>query len=292
MKIRWDINTTESSPHCQPEITPPPNAKNAKSSLKTPMTMVIRRAIPRYTKCPLGLTLNLVGAAQPWISAISRVMRAYPKMSPRPSQILCRRIQLCPASRATCPPSITTPRRGTLPVGRRRSAVASGEHVATVAFGSGVIWPVDTSIRLSFIHFQFSWSSSGHSVRNFSPPSPALMLLMPLVVAWTPGAMLEWDPPPVEFHHRDRAANTRRSVSDALTLPVVISSLVINDSSPIRIVDTSHAGLKDLGWKSLMLRHSRVDGWNRPLGVCIRIAGGAKGYSGGKINVPQYCPFS
>lgn len=56
----------------------------------------------------------------------------------------------------------------------------------------------------------------------------------------------------------------------------------------MRMVDTSHAGLKDLGWKSLILRHRRVDGWNRPLGVCMRIAGGAKGYSGGKTKVPQY----
>jgi hypothetical protein len=73
---------------------------------------------------------------------------------------------------------------------------------------------------------------------------------------------------------------------------VVISSLVMNDSSPIRIVETSHAGLKDFGWKSLMLKQSRVDGWKRPLGVCIRMAGGANGYSGGNIRVPQYCPFS
>jgi hypothetical protein len=115
---------------------------------------------------------------------------------------------------------------------------------------------------------------------------------MPLDVFVTPGVALACDPPPVEFHHRDRAASTLRSPSDALTLPVVISSLVMNERSPIRIVETSHAGLKDLGWKSLMLRQRRVDGWNRPLGVCMRIAGGAKGYSGGNIKVPQYCPFS
>lgn len=60
----------------------------------------------------------------------------------------------------------------------------------------------------------------------------------------------------------------------------------------MRMVETSQAGLKDFGWKSLMLRQSRVEGWNRPLGVCMRMAGGANGYSGGKINVPQYCPFS
>jgi hypothetical protein len=93
----------------------------------------------------------------------------------------------------------------------------------------------------------------------------------------TPGTALACDPPPVEFHHRDRAAYNLRSASELLTLPVVISSLVINDSRPIRIVDTSHAGLKDFGWKSLMLRQRRVEGWKRPLGVCMRIAGGAKG---------------
>jgi hypothetical protein len=102
----------------------------------------------------------------------------------------------------------------------------------------------------------------------------------------------ECEPPPVEFHHRERAANSLRSLSEALTLPVVISSLVMKLKRPIKIVETSHAGLKDFGWKSLMLRHSLVEGWNLPLGVCIRIAGGAKGYSGGKISVPQYCPFS
>lgn len=35
-----------------------------------------------------------------------------------------------------------------------------------------------------------------------------------------------------------------------------------------------------------------MDGMNRPLGVCILIAGGANGYSGGNISVPQYWPFS
>jgi hypothetical protein len=81
----------------------------------------------------------------------------------------------------------------------------------------------------------------------------------------------------VEFHHFDLAAYHLRSVSDAPILPVVISSLVMKDIRPIRMVDTDHAGLKDLGWKSLMLRQRRVDGWKRPLGVCMRIAGGAKG---------------
>lgn len=59
--------------------------------------------------------------------------------------------------------------------------------------------------------------------------------------------------------------------------PVVISSLVMKDSRPVRIVDTSHAGLNDLGWKSEMERQRRVEGAKRPEGVCMRIAGGAKG---------------
>ena len=100
------------------------------------------------------------------------------------------------------------------------------------------------------------------------------------------------EPPPVEFHHRVLAARNLRSFSVAWTDPVVISSLVMNDISPINIVLTSQAGLKDLGWKSDMLRQRRVEGWKRPDGVCMRIEGGAKGYSGGKMRVPQYWPCS
>jgi len=51
----------------------------------------------------------------------------------------------------------------------------------------------------------------------------------------------------------------------------------MNDSNPIRIVDTSHAGLKLFGWKSEILRHRRVLVWKRPEGVIMRIAGGLKG---------------
>lgn len=45
----------------------------------------------------------------------------------------------------------------------------------------------------------------------------------------------------------------------------------------MRMVDTSHAGLNDLGWKSEMVRQSLLEGWKRPEGVCMRIAGGLKG---------------
>lgn len=88
---------------------------------------------------------------------------------------------------------------------------------------------------------------------------------------------MEREPPPVEFHHRDREARNFFSVALVDTEPVVISSLVIKESRPMRMVDTSQAGLKDLGWKSDIERQSRVDGWNRPDGVCIRMAGGANG---------------
>ena len=81
----------------------------------------------------------------------------------------------------------------------------------------------------------------------------------------------------MEFHHRDLEARYFLSAALVDTDPVVISSLVIKESRPMRMVETSHAGLNDFGWKSEMERHSRVEGWKRPEGVCIRIAGGANG---------------
>lgn len=131
--------------------------------------------------------------------------------------------------------------------------------------------PVAASILFFLIHSQFSASTSSHSERNLAPPSPALTLPF---VAKFPFAC---EPPPVEFHHRDREARNFRSALDVETEPVVISSLVMNDKRPIKMVETSHAGLKDFGWKSDMERQSLVDGWNRPDGVCMRIAGGANG---------------
>ena len=67
-------------------------------------------------------------------------------------------------------------------------------------------------------------------------------------------------PPPVEFHHRLRSANAFRCACVPETEPVVISSLVMNDNKPMRIVETSQAGLKDLGWKSEIDRQRRVEG--------------------------------
>jgi len=71
-------------------------------------------------------------------------------------------------------------------------------------------------------------------------------------------------------------------------LRIIISSLVMKLSSPTRIVDTSHAGLTLVGWKSRIVRHSRVEVCKRPEGMIMRIAGDTKGYSKGKMRVPQY----
>ena len=77
--------------------------------------------------------------------------------------------------------------------------------------------------------------------------------------------------------HLDLAACHLRSFAVADTLPAVISSLFMNDMRPINIVETDQAGLKLFGWKSEILRHNLVLVWKRPLGVCMRMAGGAKG---------------
>lgn len=49
---------------------------------------------------------------------------------------------------------------------------------------------------------------------------------------------------------------------------------------------STHMGFHVSGWKSDMLRHSRVLGLNRPLGVSIRMEGGFRGYSGGNLSFP------
>jgi hypothetical protein len=57
-------------------------------------------------------------------------------------------------------------------------------------------------------------------------------------------------------------------------LPEVGVSSFINDINPMRMVDTDQLGFQSSGWKSLMLRHSRVLSWNLPLGVYIITEGG------------------
>lgn len=186
--------------------------------------------------------------------------------------------QPCPAPRATWPPPTTAPIPALLPAGRRLKAAVSGAHV--LGAGGNTALPVAGSIFFSSMDFQLSSSSSGHSSLNFFPPSPALMAPKPLPllpVVLTPGMVRDDEPPPVLFHQREREAKSLRSASVADSEPVVISSLVMKLCRPSRMVLTSQAGLKLLGWKSLMLRHSLVDGWKRPLGVCIRMAGGANG---------------
>jgi hypothetical protein len=105
------------------------------------------------------------------------------------------------------------------------------------ALGRCITRPFCGFIRFSCIHFQFSASTSGQSALNRAPPSPYPILPPPPLVR----------PPPVEFHHRLRAAICFRCATDADIDPVVISSLVMKDSNPVSIVETSHAGLKDLG---------------------------------------------
>ena len=54
--------------------------------------------------------------------------------------------------------------------------------------------------------------------------------------------------------------------------PVVNVSSNINDSKPVKIVDTDHAGFQVPGWKSDIDRQSLVLVANRPFGVIIFIA--------------------
>ena len=172
--------------------------------------------------------------------------RTQVKTTPAATQNLFLLNQLCPASRAALP-SWTTAPTPALPPSRLLNAAASGEHCNVEPVASGSMRPVAGSILFSFIHSQFSASSSGHSNLNLAPPSPALILPTPFAVGCTPGVGFDADPPPVEFHHFDLAAYHLLSVSDAPILPVVISSLVMKDMRPTSIVDTDQAGLKDLG---------------------------------------------
>lgn len=75
----------------------------------------------------------------------------------------------------------------------------------------------------------------------------------------------------------DRAAYILFSASVVLMLPVVVSSVTIKLSRPLRMVATDQLGFHELGWKSLMVRHSLVSVWNRPDGVDMRILGGLNG---------------
>ena len=64
----------------------------------------------------------------------------------------------------------------------------------------------------------------------------------------------------------------------------------INESTPLRMEATDHAGTHVSGWKSLIERQRRVFVLNLPFGVSIMIAGGLYGYSDGKISLPWYEP--
>lgn len=67
--------------------------------------------------------------------------------------------------------------------------------------------------------------------------------------------------------------------------PVVISSEVMKESKPMRMVLTSHAGLKDLGWKSDIERQRRVEVWKRPgMGRGVHsVSGWARNRTGGGV---------
>jgi hypothetical protein len=199
-------------------------------------------------------------------------MRTYVKITIPATSNLFLLIHPLLSSPTARPPSTTAPAIGWLPLGLRSAMPGAHAWLEPAGTAGSVTFPVAGSILFSFIHFQFSRSSSGHSLLNFAPPSPAL--IFPFC---TPLPLSVHDPPPVLFHQRVRAVAHLRSASVALIEPVVISSLVMKLRRPIRMVDTSHAGLKLFGWKSEIERQSRVDGWKRPEGVCMRMAGGAKG---------------
>ena len=75
----------------------------------------------------------------------------------------------------------------------------------------------------------------------------------------------------------DATASRRRSARLVSTLPTVGVDSSMNESTPLRIEATDHAGTHVSGWKSLIERHSRVFVLKRPLGVSIMIAGGLYG---------------
>ena len=60
-------------------------------------------------------------------------------------------------------------------------------------------------------------------------------------------------------------------------LPVVISSLTMKLSKPVRMVCTLQAGFQLPGWKLLMLVQMAAPGEKRPEGVFILRPGGANG---------------
>jgi len=83
-----------------------------------------------------------------------------------------------------------------------------------------------------------------------------------------------------------RAANWRLWASLDVIDPVVISSESINESRPVKMVATLHAGFQEPGWKSDMEKHIFLFGWKRPDGVNILMPGGLNGYSDGKRRTP------
>ena len=106
----------------------------------------------------------------------------HPTMATNATRYLFLQSQPPPASLAALPAS---PKTAVLPAGPLLRAATSGEH-ATFEPPSAVlciICPVAGSTLFFFIHSQFSISSSNHSARNLTPPSPAFTAPTPLTVA-------------------------------------------------------------------------------------------------------------
>lgn len=82
----------------------------------------------------------------------------------------------------------------------------------------------------------------------------------------------------MRFHLCDRAAYALRVSVVAVTAPVVISSLVMRLSIPTKMLEMDHAGFQLPGWKLEKLVQMASFSLKRPLGVCILMVGGAKGY--------------
>lgn len=65
---------------------------------------------------------------------------------------------------------------------------------------------------------------------------------------------------------------------ELVTLPSVAALSSMKLYNPIRIVLTLHMGFQLSGWKSDMLRQSRLEQAKRPFGVIIITDGGFIGY--------------
>ena len=75
----------------------------------------------------------------------------------------------------------------------------------------------------------------------------------------------------------DARASRRRSARLVSTLPTVGVDSSMNESTPLRIDATDHAGTHVSGWKSDIDMQIRMFVRKRPLGVSIMMLGGLYG---------------